>query len=67
MQLKPGISWPRAKSGNEMGDHDAFIKIEAGMMTKAAFTVLIKQNDRDNWGVGGKIFSDILPTGAVDA
>jgi phenylpyruvate tautomerase PptA (4-oxalocrotonate tautomerase family) len=50
-----------------MGDHDAFIKIEAGMMTKAAFTVLIKQNDRDNWGVGGKIFSDILPTGAVDA
>ena len=24
------------------------------------FLVLIKENDRDNWGVGGKMLSDVL-------
>jgi 4-oxalocrotonate tautomerase len=27
------------------------------------FTILITENDRDNWGVGGKMLSDMLAKG----
>ncbi|MGD0622908.1 MAG: 4-oxalocrotonate tautomerase DmpI [Thermacetogeniaceae bacterium] len=29
-------------------------------IAESAFTVLIKENEVDNWGVGGKMLSDIL-------
>ena len=29
-------------------------------INESAFTVLIKENEMDNWGVGGKMLSDIL-------
>ncbi len=27
---------------------------------ESAFTILIKENDLDNWGVGGEMLSDVL-------
>jgi 4-oxalocrotonate tautomerase len=45
------------------------LKLQAGFtklasetlgINESAFTVLIKENEQENWGVGGKCLSDIL-------